>query len=233
MTVRVLLADDHPMFREGLRAMLQGRPAFDVVAVAGTGTEAVAAAEAAQPDVAVVDLRMPDGDGVAATGGIRRVSPATRVLVLTSFDGEREVADALAAGAHGYVLKSASPEEIADAVTAVASGTSVLSDTVLSAVARRSALPRARPFPELTDREFDVLEGLARGLATEAIARRLGLTAKTVRNNLSNVLVKLGARDRAAAVVLAHRRGVGTGAGFPVSSHTPPADMAGHDERDR
>ncbi|MGY1618141.1 response regulator [Geodermatophilus sp. SYSU D00691] len=210
MTVRVLLADDHPMFREGLRAMLHGRTPFDVVAVAGTGEEAIAAAERAQPDVAVVDLRMPDGDGVVATSGIRRVSPRTRVLVLTSFDGEREVSDALAAGAHGYVLKSASPEEIADAVTAVASGTSVLSDAVLAEVARRSARPRSRPFPELTDREFDVLEGLARGLATEAIARRLGLSAKTVRNNLSNVLVKLGARDRAAAVVLAHERGVGT-----------------------
>ncbi|MGY1807690.1 response regulator [Blastococcus sp. SYSU D00669] len=210
MTVRVLLADDHPMFREGLRAMLHGRAPFDVVAVAGTGEEAIAAAERAQPDVAVVDLRMPDGDGVVATSGIRRVSPRTRVLVLTSFDGEREVTDALAAGAHGYVLKSASPEEIADAVTAVASGTSVLSDAVLAEVARRSARPRSRPFPELTDREFDVLEGLARGLATEAIARRLGLSAKTVRNNLSNVLVKLGARDRAAAVVLAHERGVGT-----------------------
>ncbi len=209
MTTRVLLADDHPMFREGLRAMLQGRATFDVVAVAGTGSEAVAAAEEAQPDVAVLDLRMPDGDGVAATAGIRRVSPATRVLVLTSFDGEREVAAALAAGAHGYLLKSAAPEEIADAVTAVASGASVLSDAVLAEVARRSAAPRSRPFPELTDREFDVLEALTRGLGTEAIARRLGVSPKTVRNHLSNVLVKLGARDRTAAVVLAQQRGIG------------------------
>jgi DNA-binding NarL/FixJ family response regulator len=211
MTTRVLLADDHPMFREGLRAMLQGRSAFEVVAVAGTGAEAVAAAERVEPDVAVLDLRMPDGDGVAATAAIRKVSPATRVLVLTSFDGDGEVADALAAGAHGYVLKSAAPQEIADAVTAVASGASVLSDTVLAGVARRSAAPRSRPFLELTDREFEVLEALARGLETEAIARRLGLSAKTVRNNVSNVLVKLGTRDRAGAVVLAHQRGVGTG----------------------
>ena len=207
--VRVLIADDHPMFREGLRAMLQGRPAFDVVAVAATGAEAVAAAERTRPDIAVLDLRMPDGDGVAATGGIRRASPGTRVLLLTSFDGEREVADALAAGAHGYLLKSAAPDEIADAVAAVASGASVLSDSVLAEVARRSAAPRSRPFSELTDREFDVLECLARGLDTETTARRLGLSAKTVRNNISNVLVKLGARDRTAAARLAHQRGVG------------------------
>ena len=207
--LRVLIADDHPMFREGLRTMLEGRPAFDVVAVAGTGLEAVAAAERTQPDVAVLDLRMPDGDGVAATGGIRRVSPGTRVLLLTSFDGEREVADALTAGAHGYLVKSAAPSEIADAVVAVASGTSVLSDSVLAQVARRSAAPRSRPFPELTDREFDVLECLARGLETEAAARRLGLSAKTVRNHVSNVLVKLAVRDRTAAVRLALDRGVG------------------------
>ncbi len=210
--LRVLIADDHPMFREGLRTMLQGRPAFDVVAVVGTGTEAVAAAERTQPDVAVLDLRMPDGDGVAATGAIRRVSPATRVLLLTSFDGEREVADALSAGAHGYLLKSAAPAEIADAVVAVASGASVLSDAVLAQVARRSSAPRSRPFPELTDREFDVLECLALGHDTEATARRLGLSAKTVRNNVSNVLVKLAVRDRAAAVRVALQHGVGSDA---------------------
>ncbi len=207
--LRVLIADDHPMFREGLQTMLHGRPIFDVVAAVGTGTEAVAAAERTQPDVAVLDLRMPDGDGVAATGGILRVSPGTRVLLLTSFDGERQVADALAAGAHGYLLKSAAPAEIADAVVAVASGTSVLSDSVLAQVARRSAAPRARPFPELTDREFDVLECLARGLDTETAARRLGLSAKTVRNNVSTLLVKLGVRDRTAAARIALQRGVG------------------------
>ena len=207
--LRVLIADDHPMFREGLRTMLQGRPAFDVVAVAGTGTEAVAAAERTQPDVAVLDLRMPDGDGVAATAAIRRVSPVTRVLLLTSFDGEREVADALSAGAHGYLLKSAAPAEIADAVAAVAWGASVLPDAVLAQVARRSSAPRSRPFPELTDREFDVLECLARGLETEVAARRLGLSAKTVRNNVSTVLVKLGVRDRTAAARIALQRGVG------------------------
>lgn len=209
MSIRVLLADDHPMFREGLRAMLNGRAAFDVVAVASGGREAVELTERYDPDIAVLDLRMPDGDGVAATTGIRRARPTTRILILSSFDGEREVADALAAGANGYVLKSAPPDEIADAIASVASGASVLSDTVLAEIARRSAAPRLRPFTELTDREFDVLEAMARGKNTDEIAHRLGLTPKTVRNNISNVLVKLGVRDRAAAVAVAHERGVG------------------------
>jgi DNA-binding NarL/FixJ family response regulator len=151
--VRALIADDHPLFREGLRALLAGRPAFEVVAVATTGAEAVAEAERTQPDVAVVDLRMPGGDGLSATTRIRQVSPGTRILVLTSFDGDREVADALAAGAHGYLVKSADPEEIAEGVTAVAAGAAVLSDAVLAALARRSSEPRVRPLPELTDRQ--------------------------------------------------------------------------------
>ncbi len=211
MTVRVLVADDQPMFREGLKALLDARPDVSVVAVASTGDEAVAAAGREQPDVAVVDLHMPDGDGVAATRGIRRVSPGTRVLVLTSSDREHEVADALAAGASGHLLRSAAPDEIADAVTAIASGAPVRGDGVPHAVARRSAAPRPRPFPELTDREFDVLEALAHGLDTEAIARRLGLSGGTVRDVLSSVMAKLGARDHAAAVALAHRAGVGPG----------------------
>jgi DNA-binding NarL/FixJ family response regulator len=205
----ILIADDHPMFREGLRALLVGRPGFDVVAVVGTGAEAVAEAERTRPDVAVLDLRMPSGDGIAATHGIRRVSPATRILVLTSFDGDHEVAAALAAGAHGYLVKSAGPIEIAEAVAATGSGSAVLSDEVLATLARRSAAPRVRPLPQLTDREFDVLTGMAHGLDTDAIARRLGLSSKTVRNNISNVLVKLGARDRAAAVLEARRQGIG------------------------
>ena len=131
MTVRVLLADDHPMFREGLRTMLAGRPDFEVVAAVGSGTEAVALAQQLRPDVAVLDLRMPDGDGVAATAQIRAAVPETRVLVLSSFEAQAEVAGALAAGAHGYLLKSAHPDEIAQAILTVAAGSSVLSDHVL------------------------------------------------------------------------------------------------------
>lgn len=140
MTVRVLLADDHPMFREGLRAMLAGRPDFDVVAAVGTGAQAVALAEQLRPDVAVLDLRMPDGDGIAATTQIRGAIPETRVLVLSSFEGQTEVAGALAAGAHGYLLKSADPDEIAQAILTVAAGSSVLSDHVLGDLTSVTAL---------------------------------------------------------------------------------------------
>lgn len=151
MTVRVLIADDHPMFREGLRAMLAGRDGFDVVAVVGSGREAVTAAEQLCPDVAVLDLRMPDGDGITATAGIRQVSPTTRVLVLTSFEGQAEIAGALAAGARGYLLKSADPDEIAQAVLTVATGAAVLSDHVLGDLAgppAGSADPAALHAPE-------------------------------------------------------------------------------------
>ncbi|GAA4407428.1 response regulator transcription factor [Fodinibacter luteus] len=209
MSIRVLLADDHPLFRDGLRAMLDGRAAFDVVAVAGNGTDAVRLAKEHLPDVAVLDLRMPNGDGVAATTGIHHACPETRILVLSSFDDEHYVAQALAAGANGYILKAAAPDEIADAISAVASGTSVLSDTILADIALRTAARRGRPFPQLTEREFDVLEAMARGKNSDEIARRLGLSVKTVRNNISNILVKLGVRDRAAAVVVAHQHGVG------------------------
>ena len=131
MTVRVLLADDHPMFREGLRTMLAGRPDFEVVAAVGSGTEAVALTQQLRPDVAVLDLRMPDGDGITATTQIRAAVPETRVLVLSSFEGQSEVGGALAAGAHGYLLKSAHPDEIAQAILTVAAGSSVLSDHIL------------------------------------------------------------------------------------------------------
>lgn len=213
MTIRVVIAEDHPMFREGLQALLDSTEGIEVAAAVTGGHEAVEAVAATDVDVAVLDLSMPAGGGIEATTAIRASSPATRILVLTSSDSEREITSALDAGAHGYLLKSAGPREIVDAVVAVASGSAVLSDDVLSAVSRRANDTTrgrgARPFPELTDREFDILEALAQGLDSTEIARRLGLSLKTVRNYVSNVLVKLGARDRTAAVVEAHRRGVG------------------------
>jgi DNA-binding NarL/FixJ family response regulator len=213
VSIRVVLAEDHPMFREGLRALLDAQPTLTVLAAFPGGRAAAAAVEEHDVDVVVLDLSMPDGDGLEATRLIREGSPRTRILVLTSYDSEREITAALQAGAHGYVLKSASPEEIIDAVLAVASGSSVLSDTVLATVARRAAGPAgvrgARPFPELTDRELEVLECVAEGMDNPQIARQLGLSLKTVRNYVSNVLVKLSARDRAAAVVQAKRHGIG------------------------
>jgi DNA-binding NarL/FixJ family response regulator len=217
VTVRVVVAEDHPMFREGLRALLDAHDGIEVVGAVAGGRAAVSAVVELGADVVVLDLSMPDGDGLEAASALHRVSPKTRVLVLTSSDSEREVSGALAAGAHGYLLKSAEPREIVDAVVAVASGSAVLSDEVLALVARRASGPAglrgSRPFPELTDRELEVLEVLAEGKDNAEIARRLGLSLKTVRNYVSNILVKLGARDRAAAVVEAHRLGVGMGQG--------------------
>lgn len=200
------------MFRDGLAAMLGDRPGGEVVAAVATGREAVTACVQEEPDIAVVDLGLPDGDGIWVIGELQRRCPSTRVLVLTSAEDERSVGEALRAGAHGYLLKTAAPGEIADAVTAVAGGTSVVSDDVLAAVTRRLAdSPRrgSRPLPHLTDREYEVLEELAQGRGTDDIARRLGLSAKTVRNHISNVMLKLGVADRAAAVVAAQAHGVG------------------------
>ena len=205
--MNVLIAEDHPMFREGLRALLSGREDVTTVRVASTGSEALAAADDECPDVAVVDLRMPSGDGVWLTRQLRDHHPSVRVLVLTSSTEDAAVHDALAAGAKGYLLKSADPSEIAEAVAAVGAGAAVLSDELLVRLA--DGRRRGRPFPQLTDREFEVLQSLAGGHGTEEIAARLRMSTKTVRNHVSNVLVKLAVRDRTAAVVLAHEHGVG------------------------
>lgn len=209
MALTVLVADDHPVFRAALAAMLDGESELSVVATAGTGREAADAADAHRPDVAVLDLRMPDGDGLTATAAVRRRSPCTRVLVLTTFDGPDEVSAALAAGAHGYVLKSADPDEIVHAVRSVGAGTAVLSDSVLAGLARHGDARTARLFPELTEREAQVLTHLAHGMSTDEAARRLGVSDKTVRNHVATLTAKLHVRGRTEAVVLARDRGVG------------------------
>ncbi len=214
MTISVLVADDHPTFRDGLTAMLNAQADIHVVAGVGTGSAAISTATELQPDVAIVDLRMPDGDGISATIGIRRAAPDTRVLVLTTFDGSNEVTAALAAGAHGYLIKSAAPDEIAQAVRAIATGSAVLDDGVLTRLAKGSVSRGEQLFPELTERETAVLSALARGLSTESAGAALGLTPKTVRNYLASITAKLGVRDRTAAVVLARDRGL----------YPPPAD---------
>jgi DNA-binding NarL/FixJ family response regulator len=200
--------EDHPVFRSALETLLEDHAGVEVLGSVGTGAELVEMVLAHSPDVAVVDLRMPEGDGVWATSEIGAKSPATRVLVLTSAEDERSIAEALRAGASGYVLKSAEPDAIIEAVLAVASGLTSLSDSVLAAVTRRRS-GRGERFPELTAREFDVLECLAAGLDNTAIARRLGLSDKTVRNHVSNILAKLAVPHRTAAVVAANERGLG------------------------
>jgi DNA-binding NarL/FixJ family response regulator len=209
--VRVVLADDHPMFRDGLRVALSALPDIDVVAEAASGMAAVAAAEQHQPDVVIMDLNMPDLNGIEATRRIVAQSPHIAVLVLTMFDEDESVFQAMRAGARGYLLKGADQDDIARAVHAVARGDAIFGP----ALARRligyftSGRQSAIPFGELTDREREVLELVARGRNNGEIARELFISAKTVRNHVSNVFAKLQVTDRAQAIVRAREAGLG------------------------
>jgi DNA-binding NarL/FixJ family response regulator len=209
--IRVLVADDHPVVRQGLRALLESLEDFEVVAVAGTGREAVREAVLQRPDVAVLDLQMPDGDGFAALRVLRRAAPDVAVCVLTMHDDDDSLFTAMQAGARGYLLKGAEQEDIARALRAIARGEVLFAPEVAGRVLGRLNGPAApaRPFPQLTPREFDVLDQVATGLPTAVIARRLGLSAKTVGNNVSSILAKLGLADRAQAAVVARDAGLG------------------------
>jgi DNA-binding NarL/FixJ family response regulator len=210
--VRVLVAEDHPMFRDALQATLTLAGGFEVAAV-GSGEDAVAEALRRTPDVVVMDLEMPGAGGVAATAEILRQLPTTRILVLTSYDEDRLVYAALRAGAHGYVLKSATTEEIVRAVQTVAQGDGLFAGSVVERISRHMATGgRASgpsPFPELTQREREILELMAQGHSNAYIADHFVLSLKTVRNHVSNVLAKLGASTRAQTVVKARQAGLG------------------------
>jgi DNA-binding NarL/FixJ family response regulator len=211
-SLRVVLADDHPVVRDGLAALLASVPGIDVVATAGTGREAVRAVVTQRPDVAVLDIQMPELDGVGATGELARTAPEVAVLVLTMFDDDDSVFAALRAGAAGYVLKGAPQEEIVRAIRAVAAGDAIFGPGIARRVLRHLGGGRAavsQPFPELTAREREVLELLAAGLSTGAIGSRLGLAPKTVNNHASAVFAKLHVEGRAQAVERARRAGLG------------------------
>lgn len=205
MTARVLVVDDHPVFRRGMIALLRAS-GFDVVAEAASGTEAVAAAARERPDVVLMDLGLPDLGGVPATERITAAHPDVRVVVVTSYDDEASVRAALDAGATGYVTKEASPEQIVAAVEAATMGALWLG----SGVPRPDAVAAAPPpaVPGLSPREAAVADLLGRGLSNPVIATRLGLSAKTVANYVSTILLRLGAADRAEAIRLVrdHRR---------------------------
>ncbi len=214
MTLSVVLVDDHPMFRAGLRAVLREFDDIAVVAEADDGSSAVAAVAEHRPDVVLMDLRMPGVSGLAATAQIRADHPDTRVLVLTMDEDADSVFAALRAGAHGYLLKEAGADDVHRAVQAVARGEAVfgchVAARVLELFAASSATGAARsPFPQLTPRELDVLELVAHGLDNQSIAKRLVLSPKTVRNRVSDILVKLHAGTRAEAVALARDAGLG------------------------
>jgi DNA-binding NarL/FixJ family response regulator len=210
--VKVMIADDHPIVREGLRAVLGTLPDFELVATAATGAEAVAAAAATGPGVVVMDLHMPELDGVEATRRILAAQPDVAVLVLTMYEDDGFLVAALKAGARGYLLKGASHSAIARALRSIVAGEAVFGTGVAEQVlGRLTGRVRATdPFPDLTPREREILALLGQGYGNQAIARKLFLSPKTVRNHIANILSKLGAPDRAQAIAMAREAGLGT-----------------------
>ena len=203
--LRLLICDDHPVVRAGLRGMLSRQPDLEVVGEAENGVAAVDLAASLHPDVVLMDLRMPVMDGVAATGRIRSELPGTRVLVLTTYESDADVLKALQAGATGYLLKDAPSEDLFSAIRAAAGGESALSLAVASRLVRRTL---TSPEETLGSRELEVLELVARGVSNKEIAKRLWIGETTVKSHLTQVYQKLGVPDRAAAVAEAMRRGI-------------------------
>jgi DNA-binding NarL/FixJ family response regulator len=205
--IRVLVADDHPLVLDGLRGLFAQAATTELVGEAGTGAEAVATALATTPDVVVMDIRMPDGNGIEATRRIAAELPGTAVLILTMLEEDEAVFAALRAGARGYALKGAQPAEILRAVEAVAAGHAIFGPTVAERLTAVFAASAARPrLPELTARESDILDLMAERLSNAAIAARLGLSEKTIRNNVSSIYLKLRVLDREAAISRARER---------------------------
>jgi len=208
--IRLILADDHPVFANGLRAVFVAEEDCTVAAVAESGRGAVEAALLHTPDVAVLDIAMPDGDGLWAAAQIRSAGLATRVLMLTMSGDDESVFAALRAGASGYTLKGSHPDDIVAAVRAVARGEAVFGAGVAAQMLRHfSRSVTVAPFPQLTEREHEVLRLLAGGADNATISRRLGVSGKTVRNHVSNVITKLQVSDRTAAVMRARDAGLG------------------------
>ena len=208
--IRVLIADDHAVVREGLRGFLALQDDVEVVAEAADGEEAVAAAERLTPDVALVDLVMPRVDGIEAIRRIRAVAPATRVIVLTSFADEDKMLPAVRAGAVGYLLKDVAPQDLVAAVRMVNDGETLLHPAVVRELVREVAGASREPAADnpLTAREREVLGLIARGRANKAIAFELGVAEKTVKTHVSNILGKLNVTDRTQAALLAVREGL-------------------------
>jgi DNA-binding NarL/FixJ family response regulator len=216
---RVLIADDDDLMRAGLAELLAGESSIDVVAQARTGREAVERARRLKPDVVLMDVRMPDLDGIAATAEVARAAPNARVLILTTFEQDDYIFGALRAGASGFLLKRTRPEELIAAVHAVASGDSLLSPSVTRRVIDRMAqqpapdLSGQAKLDELTPREREVLPLVAAGLSNREIAAELVIEEATVRSHIRRILMKLGLRDRIQVVIFAYETGVNRPAG--------------------
>jgi DNA-binding NarL/FixJ family response regulator len=210
----IVVAEDHPLYRRALTALLGEQPGWSVVAEAEDGVGAVTAAHAEQPDVVVMDLRLPGLDGIEATRRIVAASPHIAVLVLTMYDDDASVFAAMRAGARGYLLKGADQADIVRAVAAVADGEAIFGSAVARRIIEFFAAPRpaAVPeivFPELTAREHEVLDLIAAGRSNADLAAALVLSPKTVRNHVSNIFAKLHVADRSAAIVRAREAGLG------------------------
>lgn len=209
--LRILVVDDHAVVREGVHAFLDSQVDLEVVAATGSGEEAVTLAASHGPDVALVDLILPDLDGVEVTRRIAAASPATRVIILTSFHGDEHVFPAIRAGALSYLLKDVTAEALADAVREAARGASTLHPRVATRMTRaiRGQADRPpNPFVELTDRELEVLRHIAQGERNAVIASSLGISEKTVKRHVSNLLAKLDLSQRTEAAALAWREGL-------------------------
>ncbi len=211
--IEVLIADDHPMFREGVRSMLRRETGIRLVGEAKTGSEAIGLTRELQPDVILMDLHMPDVNGIEATRRILQEHPHIRVLVLTMFEDDDSVFAALRAGARGYLLKGADKAEIVRAICGVANGDAIFGPAIaqrLIAFFAAPQMPVVPPvLPELTDREREILVLITHGLSNQAIADRLVVSLKTVRNHVSNIFSKLEVADRAQAIIRARDAGLG------------------------
>src|SRR5258706_8857112 len=210
--IRVLIADDHPVFRDGLRALVESAPDLDLAGEATTGTQAVELAATARPAVILMGLRMPELSGIEATRRFLEVDPTVGILIVTMSEYDESLFAAVRAGARGYIPKDAERAEILSAIRSCAVGEAVFGASISRRVADFFAAPRsaaAEPFPDLTDRENEILELIAQGRSNGDIASRLGIASKTVRNHVANVFNKLQVADRAQAIVRAREAGLG------------------------
>jgi DNA-binding NarL/FixJ family response regulator len=208
MTIRIVLADDHPIVREGLASVLETQPDFEVVGQANDGAEAVDLVSALKPDVVLLDLEMPRLDGVQALRAMRAENAGVKALVFTAFDTDERIIGAVQAGARGYLLKGAPREELFGAIRVVAQGGSTLQPVVAAKLMERMTSPNAPALEPLTEREHEVLQFMAQGLQNKEIANQLHISERTVKFHVSAVLAKLGAGNRTEAVRMAVQHGL-------------------------
>jgi DNA-binding NarL/FixJ family response regulator len=217
MPIKVLIADDHVFYREGVRALLSNVPEVEVVGEANNGAEAITQADAIKPDVILMDLKMPDMNGIDATRHIHETNPNIGVLVITMFDDDDSVFAAMRAGARGYLLKDADKDEVVRAIIAVEKGGAIFSPAIAQRMIQYFSAPPAvssqknQPgeFAELTERELEILDLIAQGYNNTAISNKLSLSIKTVQNYVSTILAKLQVADRSQAIVRAREAGMG------------------------